>query len=112
METSTISIDSLINAKDVKEQHPASVVVKFKVKYPEDYQGQKIMLDGSVQEVAPDMGKYFEELGIGSIVEDEPGEDEDAAKAKALADEDESAAIAKAPADEEAVKKAANKPRR
>lgn len=46
-----------------------SKTVIFKVSYPEGYKGEKLMLDGSEQEVAPDTAAYFENLGIGKIVQ-------------------------------------------
>lgn len=43
--------------------------VKFKVEYPDGYEGQKFMPDGELVEISTELAAHFTSINIGKIVE-------------------------------------------
>lgn len=63
----TISTD-LLKTTSSAAPDDRTKTVDFKVKYDKDYKGVKLMEEGSVQAVAPDVAELFEKNGLGKTV--------------------------------------------
>lgn len=66
MNVGTATVQDISRTESPATSHPNDV--KFKVAYPENYQGAKHMKEGTIHTVSKESAEQFTKAGIGSIV--------------------------------------------